>query len=55
MKIFILGVYIGNLPWSTLEADLEMCFVEHILDALMKRAPVGLFYILGIQYMIDDQ
>ena len=25
---------------KTLETDLEICFVEHILDAMLKRAPV---------------
>ena len=45
MKIFNLGVYelkgIGN--------RLEIYFVEHILDAMMKRAAVGFLCILEIQ------
>ena len=45
MKIFNLGVY--NL--KDLEKDLEICFVEHILEAMMKRAPTGVLYNLGIQ------
>ena len=45
MKVFNLGVYelkgIGNR------------FAEHIFDAMIKSAPVGLPCILRIQYMID--
>ena len=36
---------------KTLETDLDTCLVEHILDAMMKCAPVGFLCILGIQYM----
>ena len=36
---------------KTLETDLDTCLVENILDAMMKRAPVGFLCILGIQYM----
>ena len=37
---------------KTLETDLEICFVEHILDAMLKRAPVVLLSIVKIQCMI---
>ena len=37
-----------------METDLEIYFVEHVLDAMMKRAPVGFSYILGTQYMTDN-
>ena len=50
MKIFNLGVY----ELKTLGTDLEICFVEHILDAMMKRAPTGFLCILGIQRMIGS-
>ena len=40
--------------FKTLKKDLEICFVEHILDAKMKHAPVGFFCILGIHYMIGN-
>ena len=40
------------------ETDLEIYFVEHSLDAMMKRAPIGFLLhcicILGIQYMISS-
>ena len=39
---------------KTLETDLEICFVKHILDALMKRASAGFLSILGIQYNIGS-
>ena len=39
---------------KTLETDLEICFVEHVLNAVTKRAPVGFLWILGIQYMISS-
>ena len=35
-----------------LEADLEICFVENILDAMMKSAPVRFLCILGVLYVI---
>ena len=47
MKIFNLGVYGVKI----LEADLEICFVEQILDALMKLAPIGFLSILKMQYV----
>ena len=48
MKIFNLGVYGVKI----LEADLEICFVEQILDAVMKLAPIGFLSILKMQYII---
>ena len=39
MKIFNLGVY-------------ELKYIEKRLDEMMKRAPVGFLFILGIKYMI---
>ena len=39
---------------KTLETDLEICFVKHILDAFMKRAPAGFLSILRIQYNIGS-
>ena len=47
-----MGVY--ELKDMTLEKKLEIRFVEDILDAVMKHAPVGLLCILGIQYMIGS-
>ena len=35
-----------------MEADLEICFVERILNAMMKHATVRFLCILGIQYII---
>lgn len=35
---------------KTLEVDIKIGFVEHILDAMMK--PVGYLCILGVQYVI---
>ena len=35
---------------KTLEVDVKIGFVEHILDAMMK--PVRYLCILGVQYMI---
>ena len=32
---------------KTLETDLEIYFVDHILDAMIKRTPVGFICILG--------
>ena len=50
MKIFNVGVYelkdIGN--------RFRNCFVEHILDAVVKHEPVGFLYILGIQDIISS-
>ena len=50
MNIFDLGLYelkdIGN--------SRVVCFLEHILDAVMKHAPVGFLCILGIQNMIGS-
>ena len=50
MNILNLGLYelqdIGNSRVA--------CFVEHILDAVMKHAPVGFLCILGIQNMIGS-
>ena len=39
---------------KTLEIDLKICFVEHILDTMMNGAPGGggFLCILGIKYMI---
>ena len=50
MKIFNLGVYGVKI----LEADLEICFVEQILDAVMKVAPIGFLSILKMQYIIGQ-
>ena len=50
MKIFNLGVYGVKI----LEADLEICFVEQILDAVMKLAPIGFLSILKMQYVIGQ-
>ena len=50
MKIFNLGVYGVKI----LEADLEICFVEQILDAVMKLAPIGFLSILKMQYIIGQ-
>ena len=41
MKIFNFGVY----GLKILEKDLEICFVEQILDAVMKLAPIGFLFI----------
>ena len=40
-KIFNFGVY----GLKILEKDLEICFVEQILDAVMKLAPIGFLFI----------
>ena len=48
MKIFNLGY----TSLKTLETVLEICFVEDILDAMIKRTPVGFLCILEIQHMI---
>ena len=37
MKIFNLGVFVVKI----LETDLEICFVDQLLDAVMKLAPIG--------------
>ena len=37
-----------------METDLGICFAEHILDTLMKRAPVGSLCTLGIQDTISS-
>ena len=50
MKIFNLGVYGVKI----LEADLEICSVEQILDAVMKLAPIGFLSILKMQYIIGQ-
>ena len=42
MKMFSLGVY----GLKILEPDLEICFVEQILDAVMKLTPIGFLSIL---------
>ena len=42
MKMFSLRVY----ELKIMETDLENCFVEQILDAVMKLAPIGFLYIL---------
>ena len=47
MKMFSLGVY----GLKILAADLEICFVEQILDAVMKLAPIGSLFILKMQYI----
>ena len=39
---------------KALETDLEISFVEHILDAMMKRATDQFLCLLEIQYMIDN-
>ena len=36
---------------KALETDLEICFVQHILDVMMKQAPVWFLCILGVQYV----
>ena len=46
--MFNLGVY-GLKTW---EIDLEICFEEQILDAVIKLAPIGFLSILKMQYMI---
>ena len=48
MKILSLGV----CGLKILGTDLEICFGEQILDAVMKLAPIGFLYILKIQYII---
>ena len=48
MKILSLGVY----GLKILEIDLEICFVGHILDGVMKLAPIGFLSILKMQYII---
>ena len=48
MKILSLGVY----GLKILETDLEICFVGHILDGVMKLAPIGFLSILKMQYII---
>ena len=48
--MFSLGVY-GLKTW---EIDLEICFEEQILDAVIKLAPIGFLSILKMQYMIDS-
>ena len=48
MKIFGLGVY----GLKILETDLEICFVEQILDAVMKLVPIRFLSILKMQYII---
>ena len=30
-----------HISLQTFETNLEICFVEHILDVVIKRAPVG--------------
>ena len=45
MKMFTLGVYVLKI----LAADFEICFVEPILDAVMKLAPIGSLVILNMQ------
>ena len=53
MEIFNFGVY----EIKSIGTDLEISFEENFLDAMMKRAPVGLLCILGflgIQYMIGS-
>ena len=52
MKFSNLGVYQLKDKWE--QTYSENCSVEHILDAMMKRAPVGFLCILGIQYMIGS-
>ena len=47
-------INLGYRRLKTLETDLETCFVEHILDTMMKRVPVTFLYILGIQHMIGS-
>ena len=39
---------------KTMEADLEIRFVEHIQNAMMKHAPVRFLCILGIQSIIGS-
>ena len=39
------------MGFKMLETDLEICFVEQILDAAMKLAPIGFLSILKMQYM----
>lgn len=39
---------------NILKIDLEICFAEHILHAMMKRLPVGFLYILGIQHTMGS-
>ena len=48
MKILSFEVY----GLKMLETDLEICFVEQILDALMKLSPIAFLSILKMQYMI---
>ena len=48
MKILSLGVF----GLKILETDLEVCFVEQILNAVMKLAPIGCLSILKMQYII---
>ena len=40
--------------FKALKTDLEIYFVEHMLDVMMKRSPAGFFCILGGQYMIGN-
>ena len=35
-----------------LETDLEIFLVEQDFDAMMKRAPVGVLCIFGVQYIM---
>ena len=48
MKIFILGVY----RLKILETDLQICFADKILDAVIKLPPIGFLSILKKQYVI---
>ena len=41
-----------SLKW--LKTDLELCFAEHILNAMMKRPRARFLCILEVQYMIGS-
>ena len=39
------------MSFKTVETDLQICFVEHILDAMMEQVPVEFLCILGVLYL----
>lgn len=40
-----------DMSFKTVETDLQICFVEHILDAMMEQVPVEFLCILGVLYL----
>ena len=54
IKNFYENFQFGRDRLTDKESDLEICFVEHILDAMTERARAGFLCVLGIQSLISS-